>query len=176
MLGQTNRRGFISALGGAAVCSFAGRAQEAGPVIGFLNTGSPGLLADFVAAFRQGLKENGYLVGQNVNLDFRWAEGRIDQLPRLASDLIDRKVSVIFAGGPPAAAAAKSATSTIPVVFTSGDDPVQSGLVESLSHPGGNVTGVSTLLRETQAKRLELLRELIPLSKRSRFVGPRSLV
>jgi putative ABC transport system substrate-binding protein len=131
-------------------------------VIGFLSSGSPGPFADQVAAFRQGLKENGYLVGQNVTFDFRWAEGRFDQLPRLASDLVDRKVSVIFAGGPPAAIAAKSATSTIPVVFTSGDDPVQSGLVGSLSHPGGNVTGVSILLHETQAKRLELLRELMP--------------
>jgi putative ABC transport system substrate-binding protein len=157
-----NRRTFIAALGGAASWSLAGRAQGTVPVIGFLNSGSPIPAADQVAAFRQGLAKNAYIVGENVNLEFRWAEGRFDRLADLASDLVSRSVTVIFAGGLPAAIAAKSATSIIPIVFTSGDDPVQSGLVSSLSRPGGNVTGVSILLRETQAKRLELLRELIP--------------
>jgi putative ABC transport system substrate-binding protein len=156
------RREFIAGVGSAAAWPMAVVAQGAIPVVGFLNSGSPGPATAQVDAFRRGLKEHGYVVGQNVMLDFRWAEGRFDQLPGMASDLVNRKVTVIFAGGPPAAIAAKSATSTIPIVFTSGDDPIQSGLVGGLRHPGGNVTGVSILLRETQSKRLELLRALLP--------------
>jgi putative tryptophan/tyrosine transport system substrate-binding protein len=156
------RREFIAGLGSAVAWPLVAQAQKPIPVIGFLNSGSPGPATDQINAFQQGLKEHGYIVGQNVSLDFRWAEGRFELLPEMAAELVNRKVSVIFAGGPPAAVAAKSATSSIPVVFTSGDDPVQSGLVGSLSRPGGNVTGISILLRETQSKRLELLRELLP--------------
>jgi putative tryptophan/tyrosine transport system substrate-binding protein len=157
------RREFIAGLGGAAAWPLAAGAQSPTmPVVGSLNSGSPGSTTDQIDAFQRGLAEKGYLIGQNVVLNFRWADGQYGRLPALATDLVQEKVTVIFAGGPPAAIAAKEATSSIPIVFTSGDDPVRSGLVASLSRPGGNVTGVSILLRETLAKRLELLRELIP--------------
>jgi len=135
--------------------------QKAMPVIGHLSSESPGPDAPFVAAFHQGLIETGYVEGQNVAIEYRWAEGRYDRLPGLAADLVGRKVDVIQPGGTPSALAAKSATSTIPVVFIVGD-AVAAGLVPSLARPGGNLTGVSLLTFELMAKRLELLSELVP--------------
>ena len=135
-------------------------------MIGFLGSASPGPNAPNVAAFRQGLGETGYVEGQNVAIEYRWAEGNYDRLPALAADLVGRKVDLIAAsGGNVAALAAKGATSTIPIVFVSGGDPVAAGLVASLARPGGNLTGVSFLIVELTPKRLELLSELVPQAR-----------
>jgi len=138
--------------------------QKAMPVIGYLGTAEPGPNAPIVAAFRQGLSETGYVAGHDVAIEFRWAEGHYDRLPGLAADLVGGKVDVIATGGTPSVLAAKSATSTIPIVFSSGD-PVEGGVIASLSRPGGNLTGFSGMSTELTPKRLELLSELVPQAK-----------
>ncbi len=165
------RREFIALLGGtAASLPLAARAQQpAMPVIGFLNVTSPDGYKLYVAAFRDGLKESGYIEGQNVAIEFRWAEGQYDRLPDMAADLVRRQVSVIVANTP-ANLVAKKATDTIPVVFTTASDPVQLGLVPNLSRPGGNVTGVSQLNVEIGSKRLELAHQLMPAATSPAFL------
>jgi putative ABC transport system substrate-binding protein len=158
------RRELILLLGGAVTVPHTLRAQQkAMPVIGFFHLASPGAAASFVAAFHQGLRETGYVEGQNVAIEYRWAEFRADRFPALIADLIARKVEVIMIGSDPRAVlAAKNATSTIPIVFSAISDPVALGLVASLARPGGNVTGVSPMNTELMPKRLELLSELVP--------------
>jgi putative ABC transport system substrate-binding protein len=158
------RRDFIAGVAGsAATWPLAARAQQkAMPVIGVLTATSPATFRPLMAAVHQGLSEAGYVEGRNLAIEYRWAEGHYDRLPALAADLVGRKVDLIVAGQPNAAVAAKSATSTIPIVFRGGGDPVGDGLVASLAHPGGNLTGVSFVAIELTAKRLELLSELVP--------------
>jgi ABC-type uncharacterized transport system substrate-binding protein len=161
-----HRRRFIASLGSAiALTCVAAAQQKATPVIGFLGIGSPGRVAPSVAAFRQGLSETGYVEGQNVAIEYHWAEGSPDRLPALAADLVGRKVDLIVTqGGSLPALAAKTATSTIPIVFTGGD-PIEQGLVASFARPGGNLTGFTFFFVELVPKRLEMLLELVPQAR-----------
>jgi putative ABC transport system substrate-binding protein len=157
------RREFITLLGGVAAWPFAARAQQPMPVIGFLSSRSLVESAHLVAAFREGLRENGFIEGQNLRIEYRWAEGQYDRLPRLASDLVERKVvAIATAGNTPSAYAARAATTLIPIVFVIGDDPIKVGLVDTLNRPQGNVTGVTVLFGPLGLKRFELLSELAP--------------
>jgi len=161
------RREFVVGLGSAAVWPLAARAQQSAmPVIGFLFSSSADDSKNFTVAFLQSLKESGYVEGQNLTVEYRYAENQLDRLPRLAADLVRRRVAVIVGGGTEAALAAKAATTTIPIVFTTGGDPIAEGLVVSLSRPGANVTGYANLNIELAPKRLQLLRQVIPNATR----------
>jgi putative ABC transport system substrate-binding protein len=158
------RREFISALGGtAAAWPLAALAQQpAPPVIGVLNSGSVGMAASFVNMFNRGLAETGYIDGKSVTIEYRWANGQYDQMPTLVADLVNRQVAVLVVGTLTAGFTAKAATKAIPIVFASGTDPVDAGLIESLNHPGGNITGIASITQQLVPKRLQYLREIIP--------------
>jgi putative tryptophan/tyrosine transport system substrate-binding protein len=172
---QWKRRRFITLLGGAAVWPIVAGAQEH-PVLGFLNSASPGPAASFVRAFRQSLAKQGHLEGANLRIEWRWAEGHYDRLPKMASDLVSRNVSVIVAtGGVVTAKAAKAVTPRIPILFIVGFDPVYEGLVTTIARPGTNATGVTVYSAELGKKRLELLREIIPANRIGFLVNPGSI-
>lgn len=159
-----HRRNFIKVVAGSAVTRpLAAHAQQTGlPVIGFVNSSSAQVQVLPAAAYRRGLEEVGFVEGKNVLIESRWADGHYERLPELISELVKRKVAIIMAGGPPAAHAAKKATSTVPIVFTTGDDPVKAGLVDSINRPSGNLTGVHIFFSELEAKKLSFLRDLLP--------------
>jgi putative ABC transport system substrate-binding protein len=166
------RRQFFAFIGGAAAMSpFAARAQQPKlPVIGYLESASQGQFADLIPAFRNGLSETGYIDGQNVRIEYRWAEGQYDRLPNLTAELVHDHAALIFTTALISAQAAKAVTAIVPIVFVSGPDPVQLGLVASLSRPGGNLTGVTLSTSTVQAKRLQLLRELLPAATTFAFI------
>jgi putative tryptophan/tyrosine transport system substrate-binding protein len=174
---QLKRREFISLLGGAAAWPLAARAQHPMPVIGFLDNRSSDGMASRLAAFHKGLKEVGLVEGENVTIVYRWAEDRLDRLPEMASELARQATVIVTTGGPPAAFAAKAATTTIPIVFLVGEDPTRLGLVTSIARPSGNLTGINMLANELEAKRLQLLHQLVPQAQRvAVLVNPNSVI